>query len=93
MRTFAILFAFLPVILAYGACGDIRNAPVFETLLLIAVGIEICAAAYRYGIELSEIDIDHQFKMDFAAAVRSGDRRSASTVLNAATLFKMRGAA
>lgn len=60
MKTFALLFAWIPVGLAFMAGGDDFGGYVIWTLLLLCLGIEVCAAAFWAASEdsLARIKID-----------------------------------
>lgn len=93
MRTFALLFAFVPVILAFAVNGPGSHDWVFRALLLIAAGVEICKEACRYGISLSETDIKNDYSREFRLAACDGRDADAKAVLRSVELFIRRGAA
>lgn len=93
MRTFALLFAFVPVFLAYIPNGDLSGAPVFWTLLLIYAAVEICdCLAEKTNAESSD-EIIYGYSLEIARAVYAKDHPGVKQAMNAKKLFVNRGAA
>lgn len=90
MKTYALLFAWVFVFLAYKPAGDISDAPVFWTLLLIGAAVEVLGALGRYHAEISEAECRQWFYSQYRSAKSEYDLLQAAKALS---LFNARGAA
>lgn len=93
MKTFALLFAWTLVILAYYPCGNALNAPIFWTLALIGAGIEIGGSLRAYHSLRSLEAINSDFQVKYRRAFNANDLAAARQELRAYELFLNRGAA
>ena len=92
MKAYLLTFAFVPVIMAYSAAGDLLSAPVFGTLLLIAGAVELFGELAKFHADQSEESIIDAYKQDVFRAWNDGNRRKAGEKLCALELFETRGA-
>lgn len=93
MRTFAMLFAWLPVTMAYMGTGQPGGSIyIFWTLLLLGACINICAVLYRKASAESPIRIIGCWSDAINAAVQAEDLGTARLHLRAWNLFAKRGA-
>ncbi len=90
MKTYALLFAWCAVFLVYAPIGDIGDAPVFWTLLLIGGAVELLGALARHHADLSEAECLRALSSRFHAATTEDEFRQHVTAL---VLFQERGAA
>lgn len=90
MRTFALLFAFLPLTMAFMANGAGGADYVFNALLLLLVGIDTCSATFKHHAEASNAACRSDLSRRVRAATEETDLKQAVSALVA---FDMRGAA
>jgi len=91
MKTYAILFSWVLVFLAYYPNGPITEAPLFWTLLLIGVAVDMLCFIARHAAECSEWEIDHKYECEMRRAFLAGEASRFVDAVKARHLFAERG--
>ena len=93
MKSYFLIFVFVPVIMVYSAAGDLSSAPVFGSLLLIAFAVDLLGDLAKFYADQSEEAIIDAYKQDAIRAWADGNLRKAGEKLRALELFETRGVA
>lgn len=86
-----LVFVFVPVIMAYSAAGDMQDAPVFKSLVLIAFGVSLIGYLSKKHADDSNQQIIDRYQTDTLRAWERGDFRKANEKLSALDMFEQRG--
>lgn len=93
MLTFASIFAWIPIILAFRPSTSEDMVFTFWTMALLAASIELCAAEYQHAILCSEMAVMADHHAAYEKAVLAQDTDAAAEVILAYRLFARRGEA
>ena len=93
MKTFALMFSFVPIILAYkGPASEIKDWA-FATILLLAFAIEVIGAFFTHASRASSDLVDMAYISEMVAAGEAGDMDRLRQVKRSFWMFRDRGAA
>lgn len=93
MRTLFLLFAWVPIIMAYMAHGPGGVDYVFRTLLLLWFAVETLTSLAALASLRSRETIRADYNIRFRAALADGDLDAAREAISSEEMFLMRGAA
>lgn len=93
MLTFASMFAWIPIILAFRPSTSEDMVFTFWTMALLAATIELCVDEYRHAILSSEMAVRADHHAAYEKSVLAQDTATAAEVILAYRLFIRRGEA
>lgn len=93
MRTFSLVFAWLPLTMAFMTNGSLGFDYLIYSLLMLCGCVDICTAYYEIGCINSSAAISAAYKDRFNFAMTINDFDTAREFIRSEEMFIMKGAA
>lgn len=92
MKTFILVFAWIPIVMVFSINGPGGSSYIFWTMFLLAIFVGICEATFRHHAEFSDWLILMKYDAEIERAFLARNDQMIFQLLSAKTMYEMRGA-
>lgn len=92
MRTFILVFAWIPILMVFSINGPGGSIYIFWTMFLLAIFVGICKATFQHHAEFSDRLILMEYNAEIERAFLAKDDQLIYQILSSITMYETRGA-